>query len=194
LNATAMPRLGSPVDKAIKALQHAGARIERGALAHAIELDADELDGMLRYGVRVGLLARDETGESVFYALGDGQHLPPAPPAPPPPAPPPPAAAKAWAPPRELPPTPRPVPPTPKPLPPPPPPAASGIDIDRVHASESTDATVRAMQAVVAGDVLGEMMTLIDLQLQQCESAAKRLRERHAFLAKLAAANLVTVL
>jgi len=78
------PRPGSSIDKALRALESEGAPMSRAAIAALIEHDEDEVDGLLRYGVRMGLLVRLEADGAVSYRLGDGAPLaeeePPAPP------------------------------------------------------------------------------------------------------------------
>ncbi len=69
------PRPGSSIDKAMRAIEAEGAPMSRAALAALIEHDDDEVDGLLRFGVRMGLLARTEDDGQVFYALGDGVPL-----------------------------------------------------------------------------------------------------------------------
>lgn len=65
------PRPGSTIDRAVRALQSSGP-LPRAELARLIERDDEELDGLLRYGVRMGLLVRSNGDEDVSYALGDG--------------------------------------------------------------------------------------------------------------------------
>ncbi len=69
------PRPGSSIDKAMRAIEAEGAPMTRAAVAALIEHDEDEVDGLLRFGVRMGLLARTETDGQVFYGLGDGVPL-----------------------------------------------------------------------------------------------------------------------
>jgi hypothetical protein len=70
--ALAKPRPGSSIDKALRALESEGAPMTRAAIAALIEHDEEEVDGLLRYGVRMGLLVRSNGDEDVSYALGDG--------------------------------------------------------------------------------------------------------------------------
>jgi hypothetical protein len=65
------PRPGSSIDRAMRALQASGP-LPRAELARLIEREDDELDGLLRYGLRMGLLVRSNGGDDVSYALGDG--------------------------------------------------------------------------------------------------------------------------
>lgn len=82
--ALAKPRPGSSIDKALRAMESEGAPMTRAVIAALIEHDEDEVDGLLRYGVRMGLLARLESDGAVSYKLGNGvplaQEDPPAPP------------------------------------------------------------------------------------------------------------------
>lgn len=68
---TPTARPGSTIDRAVRALQSSGP-LPRAELARLIERDDDELDGLLRFGVRMGLLRRDDGTEGPTYALGDG--------------------------------------------------------------------------------------------------------------------------
>ena len=65
------PRPGSTIDRAVRALQSSGP-LPRAELARLIEREDDELDSLLRYGVRMGLLVRSNGDEDVSYALGNG--------------------------------------------------------------------------------------------------------------------------
>lgn len=66
------PREGSPVARAIAALQSSGGPLREDLLAERIDQFTDEVGGLLAYGCRVGLLRRYSEGSSTYYALGDG--------------------------------------------------------------------------------------------------------------------------
>jgi hypothetical protein len=77
---TSLPRPGSSIDRAMRALQASGP-LPRAELARLIEQEEEEVDGLLRYGLRMGLLVRSNGDEDVSYALGNGVPVEDRPPA-----------------------------------------------------------------------------------------------------------------
>lgn len=148
-------REGSTAHRAFRHLELYG-KTAGAALARALDLDEDELPGLLGFGLRNGSFARD--GD--VWMIGDGRPVA----APPPPAPvPPPVINTTLAPPAvlDLPPAappPRKAPPAPAPTPPAPAPVSSGIDIDAVHiprlGSEQLDRVRKPVASVTKPRVL----------------------------------------
>jgi hypothetical protein len=67
------PREGSPCHKAMQAIRAHGHRLSREALAVALDVGEEEIDGLLGYPLRVGALSRDEEAGIVWFDIGDGK-------------------------------------------------------------------------------------------------------------------------